>query len=223
MTSFQQRSISNTKTLGDRLRQVRIDSNLSIERVANDLQIRKDYIQAIEDSNYKALPSTLFVKNYVRKYAKYLKIGNHATEQLLEEELKVYETQPNIPTMKRHLTKQPLKVFHIILGLSVIFIAVLVAAYFIFEIQNIAQPPVVELQEIPSTVEFDQRFVDINGQTVSEAIVTINDQPVAVKEDGSFNQSVTLQEGVNVFKIVVKTKRSKEFVEYRQIIMKEKK
>lgn len=221
MSGFQQRSLANNSTLGERLKQVRLDQHIELDVAAQHLKIRPDYLRAIEASDYTALPSAVFVRNYVRKYAKYLKLGSHATEELLEQELQVYETQVDIPTLKQHLNKRPLKIAHVLSAMAVVLAVLIVIAYFSFEVSNIVQPPEVTLDELPQQVTFDQRFINLAGQTVPGATVFINGQTVPVQEDGSFLQAVTLQTGVNLFKIVVKTKRSREYIEFQQIIVEE--
>lgn len=221
MTGFDQRSLTNSSTLGDHLREARTQRGISIDQVADALRIRKAYIEAIERSDYTALPSGVFVKNYIRKYAKYLQLGKHTIEELLQEELTVYADTPDIPTLTRHLTKQPLKVFQVVAAVVILLVALSVGIYFLIEISNISQPPDLSINEMSSRVEFDQRFVTVAGKTASEATVTINGQAVAVTADGSFEQVMTLQAGSNVFKIVAKTKRSKENIQYKQIVVEE--
>lgn len=221
MTGFDQRSLTNSSTLGDHLRKARTQRGISIDQVADALRIRKAYIEAIERSDYTALPSGVFVKNYIRKYAKYLQLGKHTIEELLQEELTVYADNPDIPTLTRHLTKQPLKVFQVVAAVAILLVALSVGIYFLIEISNISQPPDLSINEMSSRVEFDQRFVTVVGKTAPEASVTINGQAVSVTADGSFEQVMTLQTGSNVFKIVAKTKRSKENIQYKQIVVEE--
>lgn len=219
MTDFNQRSIANNETLGEQLQRARLHHKHSIQDVATALHIRPEYIAAIEASNYPALPGPVFVKNYVRKYAKYLRIGQHATEQLLQQELAVYEARPHIPTTTQHLSKQPLQVRQVLIALAIIFLIIGVGAYLSFAISNIIQPPVLLIDELPAKITADQRSVIVSGKTAPEANVFINNQAVAVKSDGSFSQSMTVQTGINLFTIVAKTKRSKERVEYQQIVV----
>lgn len=219
MNSFQQRKLSNTLTLGEYLQDGRNSRRVTIEQAARDLKIRPEYIRAIEQSEYKTLPSPVFVKNYVQKYTQYLKLPTDHTSKLLEEELKVYTQTPSIPTLKGHLTKQPLRVVQVVGIVGVLLLILAVVTYFSFEISSTIQPPELVLDSIPDKVSADNRAIVISGHTVPEAIVTINDQTVSVKEDGSFTQPVTLQTGVNLFKVIVKMKRSREHVEYHQIVV----
>jgi len=218
---FQKRSISSTATVGERLCAIRLSRKLTLERVANDLNIKLDYLVAIEKSNYLALPSGLFVRNYVVTYAKYLKANSPQLKKQLEEELKIYQVRPSIPTLKPHLNKPPLKIANIVIVLLVIFVALGVGTYFIVQINNIIQPPPLTIDSLPPEINSKQQFITITGKTIPEASVLINNQAIMVREDGSFSQTMTIQTGVNLFKFVVKTKRSRERVQYEQIIVRD--
>lgn len=217
--TFNRRAISNNETLGQQLKRQREQKRLTLEEVAASLAIKSEYLAAIERSDYRALPSRVFVKNYVRNYTKLLKLNWVNVEPMLEQELKVYEVQPDIPTLKRHLTKQPLQVFRVVVVVGVIFLIVAVGAYFSFEIGNIIQPPELELEDVPATVAADQHFVTIAGQTAPEAIVSINDQVIPVEPDGHFSQVMTLQSGSNVFRVTSQTKRSRSNNQFLQIFV----
>lgn len=219
MTEFNKRSISNNETLGERLQRARLGSGIAITDIAKQIKIRPEYIKALEQSDYKALPGNIFVKNYVRKYAKFLRLGRNTTEQLLQEELEVYQEQPDIPTTTQHLAKQPLKVKQVIIILVVLFIIIGVGTYFIFAVSNIIQPPALYIDPVPTRLMIEDRVVIVTGTTVPEAMVLINDQPVAVKEDGSFSQNMIIQNGINLFTVIAKTKRSKENIKYLQVVV----
>lgn len=217
--TFNRRTIANNETLGQQLKRQREQMRITLEDAAANLAIKPEYLAAIERSDYKALPSRVFVKNYVHNYTKFLKLNWVTVEPLLERELKVYEVQPDIPTLKRHLTKEPLRVFRVVALVGVIFLVVAVGAYFSFEIGNIIQPPELELHDVPTTVPADQHFVTIAGQTAPEAIVSINDQIIPVQADGQFSQVMSVQTGSNVFKVTSQTKRSRPNNQFLQIFV----
>lgn len=217
--TFNRRTISNNETLGQKLKRQREQARIPLEDAAARLAIKVEYLAALERSDYRSLPSRVFVKNYVRNYTKLLKLNWTNVEPMLEQELKVYEVQPDIPTLKRHLTKQPLQVFRVVVGVGVIFLVVAVGAYFSFEIGNIIQPPELVLEDVPATMAADQHFVTIAGQTAPEAIVSINDQIIPVEPDGQFSQVMTLQSGSNVFKVTSQTKRSRPNSQFLQIFV----
>ncbi len=220
--TFNQRTIANAETLGRKLKRVRESSRLSVAQVSAKLRIKAEYITAIEDSRYTALPSAVFVKNYVQRYAKLLGVSYATVEPLLLSELKVYERNPDIPTLKRYLTKQPLQLRFVVVGLVIVFVILGLVAYFGLEITNIVEPPILDVVALPAKVEYAERVLTVAGQTAPEAVVSINDQVIPVLPNGQFSQQMSLQPGTNILKIEAKTKRSQPKIQYVQIYVEDK-
>lgn len=57
---------------GQLLKRVRIENNISIENVANQLHLRIKVIESIEQDDYANLPEQVFIRGYLRAYANYL-------------------------------------------------------------------------------------------------------------------------------------------------------
>lgn len=220
-SQFNQRQIANVETLGQKLQQVRQQAHLTIAAVSEQLRIKPDYIEAIEQSRYTALPSSVFVKNYVQRYVKLLGLSWATVEPLLQAELQVYERAPAIPTLKRYLTKQPLRLMQVVIGLVIGFVVLGLGAYFGLEITNIIEPPRLHVADLPSHMAYADRLITVAGQTDPEAVVSINDQVIPVLPSGEFSQQMSLQVGSNVLKIEAKTKRSQPHTQYLQIYVEE--
>ena len=91
------------ETVGDFLKQSRVKKNITLNKVADDLCIRKLYIQAIEENNHKELPPVPYGIGFVRSYAKYLGLNVERVVQLYkdetvgdEEKLEMFEVQDEI-------------------------------------------------------------------------------------------------------------------------------
>lgn len=68
--------------LGDLLRETREQKNLSLEDAEKGTNIRKLYIKAIEDGDYDKLPGEVFLKGFMKTYAKFLGLdGQKIIEQ----------------------------------------------------------------------------------------------------------------------------------------------
>jgi cytoskeleton protein RodZ len=61
-------------TTGQRLRQLREQKHLTIQNVADKLYLDHSVIQALENDSYEALPPPIFVRGYLRGYAKILEV-----------------------------------------------------------------------------------------------------------------------------------------------------
>jgi len=59
-------------SLGERLRAIRDEKNLSLDDVANATKINKNILVALENDQYELLPPKVFVKGFLRSYARYV-------------------------------------------------------------------------------------------------------------------------------------------------------
>lgn len=64
------------QTIGEMLKNARIEQNKSIEDIANELCIRKFYLNAIENMDFDNLPSMPYGLGFVRSYAKFLGLNS---------------------------------------------------------------------------------------------------------------------------------------------------
>lgn len=81
---------------GDQLRTARLRMGLTTEQVERQLFFQPGYVDAIEQGNFKNLPGTLFVKGYIRAYAKLLQLSPHQFVQELQEQVAHYDLMPAI-------------------------------------------------------------------------------------------------------------------------------
>ncbi|WP_201544419.1 RodZ domain-containing protein [Psychrobacter sp. H7-1] len=65
-------SNQNVGSFGNRLKQARIDKNLSIDDVAAELFILNRHLEAIEAEDFRSLPQAAFARGFVINYAKFL-------------------------------------------------------------------------------------------------------------------------------------------------------
>ncbi|ALG67679.1 RodZ domain-containing protein [Beggiatoa leptomitoformis] len=82
---------------GAQLRYMREQNNLSVESVADRLYLNYSVIQAIEADDYTRLPSRVFVRGYIRSYAKLLEIP---AEPLLESFGQAEPSLSNTPPLR---------------------------------------------------------------------------------------------------------------------------
>lgn len=64
--------------LGDLLRKTREERNLSLNDIEKETKIRKLYIKAIEEGDYGKIPGEVFLKGFIKTYAKMLGLDGQA-------------------------------------------------------------------------------------------------------------------------------------------------
>ena len=76
------------ESLSERLKKGRISKRLSLEEVERELYIRRSYLEALEGGNYDRIPSEVYLKGFLRNYARFLGISpDEATAQYEQEKL----------------------------------------------------------------------------------------------------------------------------------------
>lgn len=60
------------ENIGETLRQARLERNISLEEVEKNTRIRKLYLEAIENEDWDVIPGTVYLRGFLRTYAKYL-------------------------------------------------------------------------------------------------------------------------------------------------------
>jgi cytoskeletal protein RodZ len=71
-------------TLGETLRQARLDKGVSLVDAARDTRIRRGYLEALEAEDPAALPPAVYTRGFLRTYAEYLGLNPQAMVDLYQ-------------------------------------------------------------------------------------------------------------------------------------------
>jgi cytoskeletal protein RodZ len=71
-------------TLGETLRQARLDKGVSLADAARETRIRRSYLEALEAEDPAALPPTVYTRGLLRSYAEYLGLNPQAMVDLYQ-------------------------------------------------------------------------------------------------------------------------------------------
>lgn len=144
------------ESAGSLLRQGREKKGLSVSGVADAQHLRPAIIQAIEDGDYQQIDSELFLKGYVRAYAKQVDLDADSVVAVLDRELEplrlkkaeALEANPLVDIERRRRQKRRFA------KILIVLVAVLVAAYLVLRFiddgtSDTEAPPVQEQQQDP--------------------------------------------------------------------------
>jgi len=59
-------------TIGEKLRNAREENGITLAEVENETKIRRKYIIALENEDFDVLPGKVYVKGFLRNYARFL-------------------------------------------------------------------------------------------------------------------------------------------------------
>lgn len=141
--------LSPSETAGKILSSARKGWDLTIEEVAEDLNLSTDTIRALEQDDYDKLPGYTFVKGYIRSYANVLRLNPDdviAKVNLQPEKLSEIPTAPGAIRLKakRPAKKKKKRTF----VLKFFLILIVTAALGVFGMSQLSKIDTAELAEI---------------------------------------------------------------------------
>lgn len=218
MTAFIPKKISYDESWGEKLQQARLLKNLKIEEVAKQINIRPEYLSALEEERFDRLPAGLYGKNFIREYASFLNLD--VKEILKGWDKQILTSSPDNPFSRKILAKNKFIIFPKLIRNFFIIGAIIVCfLYLSFYFKQIILPPELVITQPAANLSLSATNIEINGQTEKEAEITINGELVLNNHDGYFSQTVNLKKGLNNIIIKAKKKYSREETVTRQILV----
>ncbi|OGY82393.1 MAG: hypothetical protein A3F54_01610 [Candidatus Kerfeldbacteria bacterium RIFCSPHIGHO2_12_FULL_48_17] len=222
MVAFREKSIDE-KTLGEQLRRARQTERVSLLDASRKLRIKREYLQALERSDYKALPSEVFIRSFLKSYARFLHLNWKRVLKTYESEGgRLYHKRFAEQRHKTLLGKRRLKSVFVPRIFRFMAAGVFVLAIFSYigwQVYQTFVPPDLHIVEPFDNVITQEHFVRVAGYTTPESQVTINGQGVTVDSGGQFQESVNLHEGLNTIEIVTKKGHSRQNVAQRYVVV----
>lgn len=199
-------------TVGEILSAAREKKKLTLEQVEKATRIRAKFLLALEKNEFNKLPPGTFTRGFIKNYAAFLNLP-------VEETLAFYRRQENFD--KTPPPPKSLKPNHFpSLTFSTLAVIVLIALFFgylIYSYFKFAGSPTLLINSPANNVVLKEERIEIVGKTDPEAGLTINNQPVAVNENGSFNITVPLQPGLNTLTVVATNKFKRQTTVIRNL------
>lgn len=210
------------KTIGSILKEKRKEKKLTLEKISDDTKIRTVYLKALEDGDYAKFSSEVYLKGFLKNYAKYLDVNTEKALALYrrENERKQISNQKKDKNFlnKRVLNLNSNTVVIILSVLAVLFILLYLASY----IGKVVKEPKLEitspislLQEYEGSYKTDANFITISGSAELGSTLTINDQELKLNSFEKFTQNFNLEEGKNTFSI----KAESQFGKIKEIVL----
>ncbi|MCF7820732.1 MAG: helix-turn-helix domain-containing protein [Candidatus Pacebacteria bacterium] len=200
---------------GEKFKLTREDRLLSLNKASKDLGIKTAYLEQIENNEFSQLPSGLYGRQFVLKYATYLNLDTKFLNDLFQ----VSNGQTGDCFSHEKLSKKKFLIFPKIVKNSAIFLVIAIClSYFSFYFFNLVSPPSLSISYPPENFVAQENILKLSGVTDPEALITINGE-VVLNNEGVFNKEIDLKSGVNKITITSKQKYSKKNIITRQILL----
>lgn len=90
--------------LGQLLRKARLENGISLEDLQETTKIRKRYLEAIEEGNFKVLPGTFYVRAFIKSYAEAVGLDPNEVLRLYRNVIPASEPEPSVEPVRRKRT-----------------------------------------------------------------------------------------------------------------------
>lgn len=214
-TGFTRKKVSSL-TLGEKLRKIRQEYHITLGEVARQTGIPAKHLERLENGRYDEMPSEVYVRGFLRSYARFLGADEEVLIRLYERERGIYANLQ--PDNSRAVPRQGFRLPRFVVTPRVFALAfgtLFVLAGFLYlyrEYEAFVSAPYLVIIEPADGSVVEGGSVYLRGRTDPEATLTINRQPTLVNGKGEFLELVRLQPGINTLTIVSINRFEKEEV-----------
>lgn len=204
------------KTAGSLLKEARESSSYSLEELSKRTKIREDYLRAIEEDSYDALPSGPFVRGFLRSFAHEVGVNPETIVATYRRDFGTVEHEGLVP---KGLLNPIRRKTHVLISpvlFGVLVLCAVVLGFVAYQWQLFSQPPQLTVYEPVENQEVRSPVL-VRGVTASDAVVTVNQTPISTDQDGKFTTQVELSNGNQTIIVEVATRNGKSRVVRRMV------
>ncbi|MDD5290115.1 MAG: helix-turn-helix domain-containing protein [Patescibacteria group bacterium] len=220
MAPFHLKKIQPQSDTGRLLKLQRERLGLSLETISRQLQINKNYLEAIEESAWYNLPGEFYVTTFTKKYALALDLKWEKLKKNFEAEIKstrglLRDKNLNAPSKKISSLILPRLIRKFIIFLIVLSLL----TYLGTQIWRVTAPPkLVVLNPMEERSIQNSPTLTITGQTDPKAKIKINSLEVSPDDTGYFSATLDLSYDLNIIKVEAKKKYSRSTIITRNVV-----
>ncbi len=188
------------KTVGETLRTAREKNNYDLHYISDTLKIREKYLEALEVGDYSLFPSPIYIKGFLKNYAKFLHLDENELLALYRREYtdpvaKDPYWERSRPVVKT--IKFALKPSHLVTAFTIIFVLFIVG-YLFYEFRLFSTPPALQISTPSENEIVNTNSITVIGTTDPANKVYINGAQVPyISTTGDFSLTVNLHDNIN--------------------------
>lgn len=214
---FKKKKLSSQRSFGQRLRIQRKRKKISLAQAEEETKIRAHYLHALEEGNLSDLPGEIYTLGFLKKYAQYLKMDVSSIVDQYKREKEILQKLGRTPIpFKEVSSAKKISGTRFLITPKIIAIVASVAlilgflGYIIFEVNQFAKPPVLSIStpSLEEIVKTDK--VIVSGTTDPGGELYINNNLIAIDENGNFSQEIKLAIGLNLIEVRARNRLGKE-------------
>ena len=202
------------RTVGSFLKEARVRKKYSLEKLESLTKIKKDFLAALEKGDWVSLPDFPVLTGFVKNVAKALGLSESSAVAILKRDYtpKALPINPK-PDVSDKFVWSPRLTF--LLGVGVVLVGV--ASYLLISYIQFISPPSLEIFQPRQDEVITQRVLKVSGKTTTDAVVSVNNQPFIVSDEGVFEGEIEVFEGTDEVIVKATSRSGKVTTESRKI------
>lgn len=203
------------KSIGEYLKEARLKKRYSLAKIEDETKIKKEFIEAIEKMDWKKLPDFSIVLGFIKSLSQFLELDEKKTTAIFRRDYSLKkETGINPkPDVSKEFTWTPKLTFWLGLGLTILVIL----GYLVFQYKRFISSPNLTVSEPKQGQTVTLSKVLVVGKTDEDATVKVNNQPVLLGTDGTFQVEIQIYGGTKEIVIQAVSRSGKETIIRRTI------
>ncbi len=213
------------KTVGEILRLRREQLKLQVKEVASQIKAKEYQIQAIENNNFSCFSSEVFALGYIQDYADIVGLkseevvpffrrmeerGGKKNELIMKNQ---YSVNEKIGQAEKNIAK-------IVMVLGTLTILIFFIFFLVSEYRKNILKPMLVIVYPTENIQTKSSSIKIQGKSDKENKLFINEEELALSENGDFSRKMILERGINKFVIKAINRNQKETVIERIVLKK---
>lgn len=209
---FKIRKLTPTTSIGLRLQRARARQALTVGQLEESTKIRAKFIEALESDRWDSIPSEVYGRGYLERYAKALGLPVVTIMDQYDREKSKYafRCQDAVVefTPRLHHFSNAVLTPRLIGGLAAIVTVLGFGTAAGAQLMKFGQAPFLHVSTPLNTVVSSEHMLvatadhlQIEGKTLAGAVVSVNGAPTTLAGDGAFHQNVLLRKGVNAITV----------------------
>ncbi len=189
------------RTVGQIFQDERFKKGFTLEQIEKATKIRAKFLTALEKENFNEMPALPYIQGFIRNYSEFLGLRSETMLALFRRQYMRREVEKKQP-LEEPLTSSSWQMTpnKVVVGL-VILLIVSLFSYFYHQYNLLHRPPPLLVENPKDEVVSKNETVAVFGKTDPDATLTINNEPILIKEDGKFYKDINLSIGNNTLVI----------------------
>lgn len=189
------------RTVGMLLKEERLRLGFTLEQVEKATKIRVKFLKALENDEFKKMPALPYVQGFLKNYSTFLGLKSVIVLAMFRRQF-IHSEKQKVENIEESLTNTQWQITpNKVVMTAVIFSVAVLFAYFYAQYQALHAPPPLSLEQPKTDTITKETAFSVFGNTDTDATITINNEPVLVKEGGRFYKDVALTVGENTLMV----------------------